>query len=68
VGLAATDRRRPQAVLQGSAVPGGANKKLFVVGPVMAIAPALAAWAVVPFSTGGVLANIDAGLLYLSWP
>ena len=46
-------------------VPSGANKFLFVLGPVMAIMPALAAWAVVPFSSELVLANIDAGLLYI---
>src|SRR4030065_428430 len=45
--------------------PTGANKALFFVGPVMAIAPALAAWAVVPFFDGGALANIDAGLFYV---
>ena len=31
-------------------VPSGANKKLFLFGPILAIAPALAAWAVVPLS------------------
>ncbi|MBS1218438.1 MAG: NADH-quinone oxidoreductase subunit [Proteobacteria bacterium] len=46
-------------------IPTGANKFLFVLAPIMAIAPALAAWAVVPFSPELVLANIDAGLLYL---
>jgi NADH-quinone oxidoreductase subunit H len=46
-------------------VPTGANRLLFVLGPIMAIAPALAAWAVVPFSPELVLANIDAGLLYV---
>ncbi len=45
--------------------PTAADKKLFVLGPVMAIAPALALWAVIPFSPGWVLANIDAGVLYL---
>lgn len=45
--------------------PTVADKKLFVVGPVMAIAPALAMWAVIPFADGMVLANIDAGVLYL---
>jgi NADH-quinone oxidoreductase subunit H len=45
--------------------PAAADKKLFVLGPIMAIAPALAAWAVIPFSPGWVLANIDAGVLYL---
>ena len=45
--------------------PTAADKKLFVLGPVMAIAPALAAWAVIPFSPGWALANVDAGVLYL---
>ena len=45
--------------------PAVSDKKLFVIGPVMAIAPALALWAVIPFAPGWVLANIDAGVLYL---
>ena len=46
-------------------IPTGANKFLFVLAPVMVIMPAMAAWAVVPFSPELVLANIDAGLLYI---
>src|ERR671914_676610 len=46
-------------------VPTGANKFLFVLAPVMAIMPALAAWAVVPFSPELILADIDAALLYI---
>ncbi len=46
-------------------IPSGANKFLFVLGPVLTIAPALAAWAVVPFSPDLVLGNVDAGLLYI---
>ena len=46
-------------------VPTGANKGLFLLAPVMAMAPALAAWAVVPFTPQLVLANIDASLLYI---
>ena len=46
-------------------VPSGANKLMFVLAPIMAITPALAAWAVVPFSPELVLADIDAGLLYV---
>ena len=46
-------------------VPTGANKALFLLAPVMAIMPALAAWAVVPFSPELILANIDASLLYI---
>ncbi|HEX9684564.1 MAG TPA: NADH-quinone oxidoreductase subunit NuoH [Burkholderiales bacterium] len=46
-------------------VPTGANRFLFVLAPVMAIMPAMAAWAVVPFGPELVLADIDAGLLYI---
>ena len=46
-------------------IPSGANKFLFVLGPVMAIMPALAAWAVIPFSAELVLADVNAGLLYV---
>ena len=46
-------------------VPTGANKALFVLAPVMVIMPAMAAWAVVPFSPELVLADVDAGLLYI---
>jgi len=46
-------------------LPTGSSKALFIVGPIMAMAPALAAWAVVPFYKDWVVANIDAGMLYL---
>ena len=46
-------------------VPTSANPYLFVIAPVLAIGPALAAWAVVPFDDGMVLSNMDAGLLYI---
>ena len=46
-------------------IPSGANKGLFILGPILAIAPALAAWAVIPFTDSLVLANINAGLLYV---
>lgn len=45
--------------------PSRANGGLFLVGPIMAIAPALALWAVIPFTDTLVLANVDAGVLYL---
>jgi NADH-quinone oxidoreductase subunit H len=45
--------------------PTAANKGLFFLGPVMTIMPALAAWAVVPFGPDVVLANVNAGLLFL---
>jgi NADH-quinone oxidoreductase subunit H len=46
-------------------VPAGANRILFFIAPMLALAPALAAWAVIPFADGIVLADINAGLLYL---
>ena len=46
-------------------IPAGASRGLFILGPILAIAPALAAWAVIPFTDTLVLANIDAGLLYV---
>jgi NADH-quinone oxidoreductase subunit H len=46
-------------------IPSGANRSLFILGPILAIAPALAAWAVIPFTDRLVLANINAGLLYV---
>ena len=49
-------------------VPANASKRLFLIAPVLTLAPAFAAWAVIPFDDGrliGALSNIDAGLLYL---
>lgn len=46
-------------------IPTGSNKFLFIAAPILSIAPALAAWAVVPFADGMVLANVNAGLLYI---
>ncbi len=46
-------------------IPSGANKLLFLVAPMLSIGPALAAWAVFPFDAGLVLADVNAGLLYI---
>ncbi|MBW7902420.1 MAG: NADH-quinone oxidoreductase subunit NuoH [Rhodocyclaceae bacterium] len=46
-------------------VPAKSNTWIFLMAPGLAMAPALAAWAVVPFSDTLVLANIDASLLYI---
>ncbi|WP_367067790.1 NADH-quinone oxidoreductase subunit NuoH [Oryzisolibacter sp. LB2S] len=43
--------------------PTAASKGLFILGPIMAIMPALAAWVVVPFAPDAALANVNAGLL-----
>ena len=46
-------------------VPTNASPFLYRLAPILALAPALAAWAVIPFDDGVVLANVNAGLLAL---
>jgi len=46
-------------------VPSGSNRWLFYIAPLLSLAPALAAWAVVPFTDTLVLSDINAGLLYI---
>jgi len=46
-------------------LPTVANKGLFLLGPIMTIMPALAAWVVIPFGPDVALANINAGLLFM---
>ncbi len=46
-------------------IPTGANKILFLTAPILALAPSLAAWAVIPFDSTLVLSDINAGLLYV---
>jgi len=45
--------------------PRKANKFLFVIAPMITLATAFAAWAVIPFSDGLVLADVNAGLIYV---
>ena len=46
-------------------IPSAADKILFVLAPMISLTVALAAWAVVPFSPKVVLADVNAGLLYV---
>jgi len=46
-------------------IPSGADRTLFYLAPLLTLGPALAAWAVVPFTDSLVLANVNAGLLYI---
>jgi NADH-quinone oxidoreductase subunit H len=46
-------------------VPEKSNRFLFVIAPLLSIIPALATWAVIPLSDGFVIADINAGLLYV---
>jgi len=52
-------------VLKEVIVPSSANRFLFLIAPIISLAPAFAAWAVVPFDDGVILADINAGLLYV---
>lgn len=45
--------------------PSAANRFLFIVAPMISIFTAMAAWAVIPFDQRFVLANINAGLLFI---
>jgi NADH-quinone oxidoreductase subunit H len=46
-------------------IPSKATTSLFLIGPIMTIMPALAAWSVIPFGPQVALANVNAGLLLL---
>jgi NADH-quinone oxidoreductase subunit H len=46
-------------------LPTKSNKYLYIVAPILAFAPSLAAWSIIPFAEGWRLANINAGLLFL---
>ena len=46
-------------------VPSQSNKFLFVIAPLLTLIPALATWAVIPLNDWYVIADIDAGLLYV---
>lgn len=46
-------------------IPTNSNRYLFIIAPVITFAPAMAAWAVIPFTDTLVFANINAGLLYI---
>ncbi|CAN5679008.1 NADH-quinone oxidoreductase subunit NuoH [soil metagenome] len=52
-------------VLKEVIIPTGADRFLYLAAPILALAPALAAWAVIPFAAETVLADINAGLLYI---
>src|SRR5262245_53608796 len=46
-------------------IPTASNRYLFVVAPVITLGTSLAAWAVIPFDSVNVLANINAGVLFV---
>jgi NADH-quinone oxidoreductase subunit H len=46
-------------------IPSRSNRYLFVIAPLLSLIPALATWAVIPLTDGFVIADINAGLLYV---
>jgi len=46
-------------------IPAGSNKVLFLLAPVVSVALAFIAWAVIPFNKGWVISDINVGILYL---
>ena len=52
-------------LLKEQIVPAGASKALFFLAPVVSVGPALAAWAIVPFTPDWVIADIDAAILLM---
>ncbi len=52
-------------MLKEVVIPAGADKSVFLIAPLLAFAPALMAWAVIPFNDVMVLADINASLLYI---
>lgn len=51
--------------LQETIIPSAANKGLFLIAPIITFTVALIGWAVIPFNSGAVLADINVGLLYI---
>lgn len=52
-------------IMKEAVLPSSASKGLFIVAPLLSIMPALAAWAVLPVANGWVIADVNAGLLYV---
>src|SRR6187551_1826132 len=52
-------------VLKEPIIPSGANKGVFLLAPLVSCTLALAAWAVIPFDVGWVIADINVGVLYI---
>jgi NADH-quinone oxidoreductase subunit H len=52
-------------LMKEQVIPSGSSKALFLLAPVLAVAPALAAWSIIPFTPTWVIANVDAAILVM---
>ena len=52
-------------LLKETIIPSGANAVVFIAAPMLTLTLALVAWAVIPFSPGWVLSDLNVGILYL---
>jgi NADH-quinone oxidoreductase subunit H len=52
-------------LMKETIIPRGANRGVFIAAPILTFSLSLVAWAVIPFSPGTVLADINVGILYL---
>lgn len=52
-------------LLKETIIPAGANRALFIIGPVLTFILAMIAWAVIPVNEGWAIADINVGVLYL---
>jgi len=52
-------------LLKETIIPAGANRGVFIIAPMVTFLLSLVAWAVIPFSPGVVVADINVGILYL---
>ena len=52
-------------LMKEQVIPAGASKGLFLLAPIISVAPALAAWSIVPFTPGWVISDADAAILLM---
>lgn len=64
-GILQTFADAAKLFLKETIVPSGANKGVFIIAPMITFVLALLAWAVMPFNSGAVLADLNVGLLYI---
>ncbi len=62
-GLAQPVADALKLLIKEQVVPSGANKWLFLIAPAISVIPAMAVWAVIPFTPDWVVANVDASIL-----